>query len=114
MPDDRGDREHQCGGAWTTRKLHILAGYLRSYTTALKNTPFHKLYVDAFAGTGYREARREDDGDSSQSALFPDMAEPEPQSFLDGSARLALQTEPQFDQYIFIERSPERCATSMA
>jgi three-Cys-motif partner protein len=109
MPDGRRDREHQFGGAWTTRKLEVLAKYLRSYTTALKNTPFQKLYIDAFAGTGYRDVRRDQEADSLQSMLFPDMAEPEPQSFLDGSARLALQTEPQFDQYIFIERSTERC-----
>jgi three-Cys-motif partner protein len=109
MPDGRKDKEHQFGGDWTTRKLEVLAGYLRSYTTALRNTPFRKLYIDAFAGTGYRDAGRGDEEGSPQSALFPDMAEPEPQSFLDGSARLALKTEPRFDQYIFIERSPERC-----
>ncbi|MGH9550415.1 MAG: three-Cys-motif partner protein TcmP [Terriglobales bacterium] len=109
MSDDRKDREHQFGGEWTTVKLKVLANYLQSYTNALKKAPFHKLYIDAFAGTGYRDARRDDDEDSPQSILFPDMAEPEPQSFLDGSARLALQIEPRFDQYIFIERSPERC-----
>ena len=110
MPDDRKNREHQFGGEWTDRKLQVLAKYLQSYTTALKNARFHKLYIDAFAGTGYRDARRDEEEDSPQNILFPDMAEPEPQSFLDGSARLALQTEPQFDQYIFIERSPDRCA----
>jgi three-Cys-motif partner protein len=110
MPDDRKDREHQFGGEWTTVKLKVLANYLQAYTTALKKTRFHKLYIDAFAGTGYRDVRRDNEEDSPQNTLFPDLAEPEPQSFLDGSASLALQTEPQFDQYIFIERSPDRCA----
>jgi hypothetical protein len=41
--------------------------------------------------------------------LFPDLAEAAPQKLLDGSAKLALQVEPRFDKYIFIERSPERC-----
>lgn len=109
MSDDRRDREHQFGGEWTTRKLEVLAGYLQGYTTALKKTPFEKLYIDAFAGTGYRDVRREEEDDSPQNTLFPDMAESEPQSFLDGSARLALKIETQFDRYIFIERSPERC-----
>ncbi len=109
MPEDRRDREHQFGGEWTTRKLEVLAGYLQTYTTALKKTPFQKFYIDAFAGTGYRDVRREEEDDSPQNTLFPDMAESEPQSFLDGSARLALKIETQFDQYIFIERSPERC-----
>src|SRR5688572_7029548 len=107
MPDDRRDREHQFGGEWTTRKLEVLAGYLQGYTNALKNQPFQKLYIDAFAGTGYRDARRANEGDLLHNTLFPDMADPEPQSFLEGSARLALQVNPQFDRYIFIERSPE-------
>ncbi len=110
MPDDRKDREHRFGGEWTTLKLKILAKYLQAYTTVLKNTPFQKLYVDAFAGTGYRDVRRDEEEDSPQSPLFPDMTESEPQAFLDGSARLALQVNPQFDLYIFIERSPEHCA----
>lgn len=110
MPDDRKDTEHKFGGEWTTVKLKVLAKYLQAYTTALKETPFQKLYIDAFAGTGYRDVRHDEEDDSSQNTLFPDMAEPEPQLFLDGSARLALRVNPQFDQYIFIERSPERCA----
>lgn len=116
MAGNRSPGEHRFGGNWTTRKLDVLANYLRAYTTALKDKPtprkpFQKLYIDAFAGTGYREARQ-GDTDSSQSALFPvpDLAEPEPQSLLDGSARIALRTEPRFDNYVFIERSAERCA----
>lgn len=95
MPDDRKEKEHQFGGEWTTRKLEVLDRYLHSYTTVLKNTPFRKLYIDAFAGTGYRDARQSDEEETPQSTLFPDMAEPEPQSFLDGSARLALKIDPQ-------------------
>jgi three-Cys-motif partner protein len=101
---------HKFGGDWTTTKLDVLAAYLRQYSTALKNTPFRKAYIDAFAGTGYRTKRTEDDeGTSSQELLFPDLAGPEPQGLLDGSARLALKTDPPFDSYIFIDRSPERC-----
>lgn len=109
-----GSKAHQFGGDWTTRKLEVLAGYLRSYTTALKDKPtpadpFRKAFIDAFAGTGYRDIRRDDMSASAQSLLFPDLAEEEPQKLLDGSARLALQTDPAFERYIFIERSPARC-----
>lgn len=106
-----GGAGHAFGGDWTTAKLDVLAGYLTAYTTALKDQPFVKGYIDAFAGTGYREARR-DDGLASTSAelLFPDLAEAAPQDYLDGSARLALKTTPRFDRYVFIERSPRRCA----
>jgi three-Cys-motif partner protein len=70
-----------------------------------------KDYIDAFAGTGYRDVRRDDRTvDGSQALLLPDLAEAEPQSLLDGSERPALTTQPSFDRYIFIERSPERCA----
>ncbi len=111
-----GGKAHRFGGDWTTAKLDVLAKYLASYTTALKDKPskerpFVKGYIDAFAGTGYRDARRDDKaGESSQVLLLPDLAEREPQELLDGSARLALKTEPRFDRYVFIERSPGRCA----
>lgn len=112
----RDGKAHRFGGNWTTAKLDVLAKYLKSYTTALqdkpsKEHPFRKGYIDAFAGTGYRDARRDDDaGGSSQTLLLPDLAEKEPQELLDGSARLALKTEPHFDRYVFIERNAERCA----
>lgn len=112
----KGGKAHRFGGDWTTAKLDVLAKYLASYTTALKekpskNRPFRKGYIDAFAGTGYRDARRDDEsGKPSQGLLLPDLAEQEPQALLDGSARLALKTEPRFDRYVFIERRVERCA----
>jgi three-Cys-motif partner protein len=68
-----------------------------------------KAYIDAFAGTGYRTMRRDDD-EPSGSVLFPDLAEPASQGLLDGSARLALKTQPRFDRYIFVEKNAERCA----
>lgn len=114
----RGGHEHerhQFGGAWTDRKLQVLEGYLHAYTTALKDKPtadrpFRKAFVDAFAGTGYREIRRDEADSGQQSLEFPDLAGEEPQKLLDGSARIALRTEPPFDKYIFIEQSPARCA----
>jgi three-Cys-motif partner protein len=104
---------HQFGGDWTTQKLEVLAGYLTSYNTALKNkpnaaSPFRRSFIDAFAGTGYRDLRRE--GAESHQVLFPDLASEEPQALLDGSARLALQVMPPFDDYTFIEQRADRCA----
>lgn len=104
----------QFGGSWTDTKLSVLADYLRSYTTALrqkpsKENPFRKAFVDAFAGTGYRETQQDSGRGSGEGLLFPDLAEEEPQALLDGSARLALQVEPPFDRYIFIEHRADRC-----
>ncbi len=108
-------KNHSFGGDWTSTKLKVLAKYLEAYTTALKDKPtperaFRKAYIDAFAGTGSRTARERETSGAAETLLFPDLAEPAPQKLLDGSARLALQVEPRFDKYIFIERSPERCA----
>jgi three-Cys-motif partner protein len=100
-------KAHRFGGDWTEKKLDVLAKYLVSYTTALKDQPFRKAYIDAFAGTGYRTLRY--DESKSENLLFPDLAETAPQALLDGSARLALKAQPRFDKYIFIERSRERC-----
>jgi three-Cys-motif partner protein len=106
-------KAHSFGGDWTATKLAVLEKYLTAYTTALKDKPTHarpfrKAYIDAFAGTGYRSLRREEE--SSNSLLFPDLADKAPQQLLDGSARLALKTQPRFDRYIFIERDAARCA----
>ena len=108
-------KTHRFGGDWTDAKLAVIAGYLRAYTTSLqsqptKQRPFRKAYIDAFAGTGYRESRGAADC-VAKDLLFPDLASSEPQALLEGSARIALKVRPSFDRYIFIERSPRRCAS---
>jgi three-Cys-motif partner protein len=88
------------GGDWTERKLDVLADYLSAYNTALKNQPFTRVYVDAFAGTGYREKRQRQ---FNLSSLFEDTQQDESQRFLKGSAKRALEAQPPFDEYIFVE-----------
>jgi three-Cys-motif partner protein len=95
------------GGSWTEDKLGLVHKYLPAYTTALKNQSFHLYYIDAFAGTGYRTLKESED---SSQLMFPEMFEPGVQEFLDGSARVALEVEPRFDQYIFIEKDKNRFA----
>jgi three-Cys-motif partner protein len=109
-------KAHSFGGDWTSTKLDVIAKYLAAYTTALKDKPtperaFRKAYIDGFAGTGYRTARREREEEPTANGPlpFPDLAEAAPQQLLDGSARLALKVEPRFDRYIFIERDAKRC-----
>jgi three-Cys-motif partner protein len=95
------------GGDWTEDKLERVRKYLRAYVHVLKDKRFRFAYIDAFAGTGYRT-----DTQSKRTAALPllELAEDEPQKFLDGSARIALQVEPRFHKYIFIEKDPKRCA----
>ena len=52
------DHEHGFGGPWTEEKLDRVTQYLHAYTTALKKQPFQLMYIDAFAGTGYRASRQ--------------------------------------------------------
>lgn len=99
----------QFGGDWTSAKLRVLEGYLRGYTQALKNQPFRKGYIDAFAGSGYREERKKAAENSQPELQFPDLAEQESQDLLEGSARIALGIEPRFDKFLFIEKRAERC-----
>lgn len=104
MPDD--DLQ-LFGGSWTVEKLAILSAYLKAYNTALKNRPFTRVYVDAFAGTGYRQQARRAMGGFD---IFQDVEDAEAQNFLKGSATLALEVVPAFHKYIFIETDPDKVA----
>ncbi len=91
------------GGHWTAEKLEILRKYLGAYSRIMNRQHFHFAYIDAFAGTGYYKKSTDD---SIQLSLLP-ITEKE-SNFLEGSARIALQVEPEFEKYIFIEKDEER------
>ncbi len=40
--------------------------------------------------------------------MFPGLAEPEVQRFLDGSARITLKVDPCFHRFTFIEKDPRK------
>jgi three-Cys-motif partner protein len=100
---------HEFGGDWTSDKLERLRKYLQAYTIIFdRNVRARKLfpvYIDAFAGTGYRTPSHPA---TDLGMLLPELAEPENQGFLKGSACIALEVEPPFREYIFIERDPQR------
>lgn len=97
--------QHQFGGRWTDTKLELVRKYLQAYTRIFNKNPkakkLYTIYVDAFAGTGYRMSQVQ-----SSDNLLLDLGEEENQAFLKGSARIALEVEPPFQEYIFIERDP--------
>jgi len=95
------------GGEWTMEKLERVRKYLVAYTTIMKDRNFRFAYIDAFAGTGYQTRKRDD---NPSELMFPEIAEQEIQDFLDGSARIALQVQPRFQKYIFIEKDNNRFA----
>jgi three-Cys-motif partner protein len=63
------------------------------------------IYVDAFAGTGYRT---QPEPAHPEEYLSRELVGPENERFLKGSARIALEVEPPFQRYIFVERDAER------
>ncbi|MBI1927344.1 three-Cys-motif partner protein TcmP [Candidatus Poribacteria bacterium] len=93
------------GGAWTEEKLGRVRKYLVAYATIMNKQAFRFAYIDAFAGTGYRTRKQDENPDE---LMFPEIAAPEMQDFFNGSARLALQVQPRFQKYIFIEKDENR------
>jgi three-Cys-motif partner protein len=96
------------GGAWTQQKLLALSGYLQAYTRIFKRNPraryYSISYVDAFAGTG--TLRRPELGGLAK--FIPGLREDE-EEFRKGSVKRALELEPPFDEYLFIEKSSRKC-----
>ena len=101
---------HQFGGNWTQEKLERLQKYLRAYMNIFTANQWARryttYYVDAFAGTG---ARTSSDGSSASTlSLFADHEDMrEVKQFYDGSAHIALELDPPFKRYIFIENKPQ-------
>ncbi len=82
------------GGPWTILKLHVIEDYLRSFTTALKNSRFTRIYIDAFAGSG----------DLSLKVAEAPLLESKRQlDVYAGSARRALAISPPFEKLYFID-----------
>jgi three-Cys-motif partner protein len=103
--------DHTFGGPWTEEKLSRLRKYLEAYTKIFTRNErarhFRRVYVDAFAGTGIRKTPTDSSAPTTEH-LFGDDAEA--QEFMNGSARIALEIAPPFDEYLFIERDPRFAA----
>lgn len=96
--------EHLFGGPDTNLKLAVVEGYLRAFTTALRSKFDQLWYIDAFAGTGERTEIR----DATDETLF-EPATAESIQRHRGSARIAIEVQPNFDRLIFIEKNPKHC-----
>jgi three-Cys-motif partner protein len=105
--------EPQFGGPWTEEKLVRVRKYLQAYMNIFSRNPRAKLlrtiYVDAFAGTGFRKEM------SSQSpeggVLFDDVtADLDADALRKGSTQVALEMTPPFAEYIFIEHNEDHAA----
>lgn len=101
-------KRQQFGGNWTRDKLERVRKYLHAYATIFASNPkaqkLKPIYVDAFAGSGYRATRKRH---LPEVDLFPEMAEADTQGFVKGSARIALEVSPPFKGYLFIEQDED-------
>ncbi len=96
-------RKHDFGGTWTDLKIDLVRRYIDAYTTALKNQKFRLMYVDAFAGTGYRSSR----GDDPTLGRLPGFSKID--ELVKGSARVAVEVSDRpFDEFVFIEKHATR------
>lgn len=91
--DENSNDEHSFGGAWTSIKLEALEKYLKAFNLALSRQAFTRIYIDAFAGTGRCDIKV--DGEKKT---------------IDGSARIALATNPSFHKFYFIELKSKKLA----
>ncbi len=91
--------------SWTKDKLERVEAYLAAYLRALKNQKFQLEYIDAFAGTGFVNRKVKMPAET----LFDVEEMVKLKDFIDGSARIALQTTPPFAKYTFIEKHKKRC-----
>lgn len=101
--------DHEFGGVWTIEKLERVRKYLSAYAIIFDRNEraryLFPIYVDAFAGTSYHSAVHTV---ITPELPLPELTEPDNQEFLKGSTRIALEVEPPFKQYIFIEKDPQR------
>ena len=80
------------GGDWSDKKLSALAGYLAAYGKVLSNTPFKTAYIDAFAGAG-------------------SQVDEDERTYRHGSPLRALDVEPPFDHFFFIDKQADNLAS---
>jgi three-Cys-motif partner protein len=101
---------HSFGGPWTEDKLRRIDAYLDAYMTIFTVNPraskLNTIYLDAFAGRGFRTSPIAED--RAEGSLFEDALEdPDTGALKEGSAYVALRTDPPFGRYIFVDRNPE-------
>ena len=99
---------HSFGGPWTEDKLRRIDDYLDAYMTIFNANPgaskLNPIYLDAFAGTGFRTSTVGED--RSEGLLFEDaLGDPDADALKKGSAYVALRTKPPFGRYIFVDRN---------
>jgi three-Cys-motif partner protein len=97
-------------GPWAREKLNGLRAHLSAYMKILsKHAPLKTVYVDAFAAAGRAVVRKKEHDDATIHLDLGDEArDKDSREVIDGSPRVALEIDPPFDQYVFIEMDERR------
>ena len=108
----KGHRESTVG-PWAEEKLKALEDYIRAYNRALKNKPFKRIYIDAFAGSPISRIRlSEDPANSEPTPFFEDeQTATEQEKFVSGSPVRALNCSPGFHHHYFFDLDETRAQT---
>jgi three-Cys-motif partner protein len=98
QPNSSNSAVQVFGGPWSLIKTAMVEKYIRFFNTALRNLPFERVYIDAFAGSGaFRWVV-----DSPKITLFGPYDETK--DIHAGSAQRALTVDPPFHRIFFIEQ----------
>ncbi len=98
-------------GPWAQEKHERLRKYLSAYTRIMAKQSFRYVYVDAFAGPGRARVRASTHDDPTYDIFNLGeefRKDEEAKQLLDGSPVVALDIEPPFTHYVFLEREPDR------
>ena len=99
-------------GHWAHEKLDRLGKYLSAYTKIMSKQPWAKgyVYIDAFAGGGRARIRDTHTEDQSYALELGQnfRQDREAREVLDGSPRVALEVNPPFTLYVFLESDSKR------
>jgi three-Cys-motif partner protein len=76
-------------GYWSEVKLAILAQYAKLYSQIVQSNRLHSVYIDGFAGAGHHKAKGSE-------------------RIIEGSPTRALNVNPSFEEYHFVDMNPSR------
>mgnify|MGYP002783570251 CR=1 FL=1 len=93
----------QFGGDWSDAKLDALRRYIAAYSQALSKFSFERIYIDAFAGAGIITP----EPTNPEQSLFEENLADEEAKYRHGSPLIALEADPGFHRFIFIERNAQ-------
>lgn len=99
-------QERPYGGYWTQVKLARVRQYLSAFMAGMDDKPYKTVYVDAFAGSGVvtmPKPKRPRGG-------FGISPVSDAQPCIEGSAVQSLRLPRLFNEYYFVDQSPQCCS----